>query len=171
MTKHKVTREHADVTHRKFLDGVVEMLVTKQAEYAPDSDPLHNFRVSAAMTGENLQQALAGMMVKHTTSIYDMIRESSTREFSRAQWTEKIRDNVVYLLLLNLILEEVEGNSMDDFLSGGIDATQIISGRFESDEDRRRRQGEEALEALRQKLEECYESRKGSTSSSELSGR
>ena len=43
-------------------------------------------------------QALGGMMVKHTTSVYDMI--ASGKEYPLSLWNEKITDHINYLLLL-----------------------------------------------------------------------
>ena len=79
------------------------ILVDKAKEYATD-DRLHNFKVAAALQGCTTRQALAGMMVKHTVSIYDMCR--SKDEFSMDQWNEKITDNINYLFLLRAIIDE-----------------------------------------------------------------
>lgn len=82
-----------------------EVLLQKAEEYADDSDRLHNFRVSAEVTGETPTEALAGMMVKHTVSIYDMIR--SKEAYPIDKWEEKITDHINYLLLLKaLIIDE-----------------------------------------------------------------
>lgn len=82
-----------------------ELLVEKGAEYGP-VDRLHNFKISAAMQGCQEHQALAGMMSKHTTSIYDMIR--SGEYYPMEKWDEKITDHLNYLLLLKAILVEYE---------------------------------------------------------------
>lgn len=85
------------------LDRCREVLVVKAAEYATE-DRLHNFKVAAEMQGNSMDQALAGMMAKHTVSIYDMIH--SGMAYSRAQWDEKITDHLNYLLLLRAIVDE-----------------------------------------------------------------
>lgn len=74
-----------------------DLLVVKAAEYAP-VDRLANFRRSAVMQNVPLQQAVGGMMVKHTTSIYDMIERDT--HFPIEVWEEKISDHINYLLLL-----------------------------------------------------------------------
>ena len=51
----------------------VDTLTAKAAEYATDGDRLHNFKVAAAVQGISPTAALAGMMAKHTVSVYDMI--------------------------------------------------------------------------------------------------
>lgn len=81
-----------------------DMLFMKSAEYASDYDALHNFEAAAALQGVSRQVALAGMMAKHTISIYDMIASDET--FSISKWDEKILDHINYLLLLKAILVE-----------------------------------------------------------------
>ena len=80
-----------------------EVLISKAREYATD-DRLHNFRVAAELSEVSLRQALAGMMAKHTVSIYDMCKSSD--EHSIASWNEKITDHINYLLLLRAVVEE-----------------------------------------------------------------
>lgn len=82
------------------------VLVEKAKEYAK-GDRLHNFKKAAALKGETPREALMGMMVKHTVSIYDM--GCSTDVFTLAQWDEKLGDELNYLILLRAILiEELE---------------------------------------------------------------
>jgi hypothetical protein len=83
-----------------------DVLIEKAAEYATE-DRLHNFRVSAALQGCTMRQALAGYMAKHTTSIFDMC--FSMEEFSMAKWDEKITDHLNYLLLLKAVVTEEKG--------------------------------------------------------------
>ena len=59
--------------------------IPKAGEYTT-ADRLHNFRVAATMQGITPAQALAGMMAKHTVSIYDMCNSET--------------DHINYLLLL-----------------------------------------------------------------------
>lgn len=81
--------------------------IVKAKEYATD-DRLHNFKVAAELENCTPRQALAGMMAKHTVSIYDMCR--SDVKFSDDQWNEKITDHINYLLLLRAIVEEENEN-------------------------------------------------------------
>jgi len=80
-----------------------EILVIKAKEYAT-SDRLHNFNIAAALKGETPMQALAGMMAKHTVSIYDMCM--SHKEYPAEMWNEKITDHINYLILLKAIVTE-----------------------------------------------------------------
>ena len=79
------------------------VLVNKASEYATE-DRLHNFRVAAALEGKTPEQALAGMMAKHTVSVYDMAE--SGQAYPIELWQEKITDHINYLFLLNAIVRE-----------------------------------------------------------------
>ena len=79
------------------------VLVSKAKEYATE-DRLHNFKVAAALEGKTPEQALAGMMAKHTVSVYDMA--SSGLVYPIELWQEKITDHINYLFLLNAIVRE-----------------------------------------------------------------
>lgn len=82
---------------------VRDVLVAKRAEYA-NQDVLANFKKSAHMRNCGLPQAVSGMMVKHTTSIYDMIE--SGKPYPIEVWDEKITDHINYLILLQAALIE-----------------------------------------------------------------
>ena len=79
------------------------VLVNKASEYAT-ADRLHNFKVAAALEGKTPEQALAGMMAKHTVSVYDMAE--SGQPYPIELWQEKITDHINYLFLLNAIVRE-----------------------------------------------------------------
>ena len=97
------------------LDRCLEILDKKSFEYAEDGDRLHNFKVAASLQECSVQQALSGMMAKHTISIYDLCRSNS--EVSKELWDEKITDSINYLLLLKASL--IEG--MKDRVGPGTD--------------------------------------------------
>ena len=80
-----------------------DVLVSKNRGYATE-DRLHSFRVAAELGDTSLRQALAGMMAKHTVSIYDMCKSSD--EHSIAVWNEKITDHINYLLILRAVIED-----------------------------------------------------------------
>ena len=88
------------------------LLCNKGKEYDADtSDRFHSFRVAAELQNETPIQALAGMMAKHTISIYDMIRQNSS---DLAIWDEKITDHINYLLLLKGLLIDEYGGLNDE---------------------------------------------------------
>ena len=78
---------------------------SKAKEYATE-DRLHNFRVAAVIQRVSAKDALAGMMAKHTVSVYDMCGSEET--FSQELWDEKITDSINYLLLLRALVQEEE---------------------------------------------------------------
>lgn len=94
------------------LDTCRRVLTCKAAEYATE-DRLHNFRVAAEVQGISPRRALAGMMAKHTVSVYDMCASDMT--YPSDLWEEKITDSINYLLLLKaLVREETWDESCDD---------------------------------------------------------
>lgn len=82
----------------------VETLLNKAKEYATDGDRLHNFKVAADVQGISPTAALAGMMAKHTVSVYDMIGTGDV--YPLELWEEKIKDSINYLFLLWALLHE-----------------------------------------------------------------
>lgn len=91
----RVTREQIERCER--------VLLSKAKEYATD-DRLHNFHTAAAMMGCSARQALAGMMAKHTVSVYDMC--GTNEKYPIELWEEKITDSINYLLLLNAVIRD-----------------------------------------------------------------
>lgn len=98
-----------------------DVLIGKAKEYATDDDRLHNFKNAAGMMSCDPKEALAGMMAKHTISVYDMCR--SGKDYPIELWNEKITDHINYLLLLKAVVEEekspvvkLENYSFTDFL-------------------------------------------------------
>lgn len=81
-----------------------DVLIGKAKEYATDDDRLHNFKNAAGMMSCDPKEALAGMMAKHTISVYDMCR--SGKDYPIELWNEKITDHINYLLLLKAVIEE-----------------------------------------------------------------
>ena len=88
------------------------MLSGKAKEYATE-DRLHNFKVAADLQKITVRQALAGMMAKHTVSVYDMCH--GDKQFDMAIWDEKITDHLNYLFLLKAVVhEELEEALVND---------------------------------------------------------
>ena len=100
------------MTYDKFNKLIEEQVVTslklltkKGEEYAiGDADRLECFKVAAAVLGKQQTEALAGMMVKHTVSVYEMCNDP--KKYSMARWDEKITDSINYLLILRAMIEE-----------------------------------------------------------------
>lgn len=81
-----------------------DIMIGKGREYNPGEDRLKEFKIAAALKNVTPRQALAGMMLKHTISIYGMV--DSDEEFSIEKWNEKITDHINYLILLKAVVSE-----------------------------------------------------------------
>ena len=99
-----MTSEVFDHHLQHMQEVTVETLRNKAKEYATDGDRLHNFKVAADVQGISPTAALAGMMAKHTVSVYDMIGTGEV--YPLALWEEKIKDSINYLFLLWALLNE-----------------------------------------------------------------
>lgn len=100
-------------TFAKIVDVQIQhcknLLGLKGDEYdTSGNDRLHAFKSAATLQHETQKQALAGMMAKHTVSIYDMIDRDE--DFGIDKWIEKISDSINYLLILRAIIEEEANN-------------------------------------------------------------
>lgn len=116
------------------LDRVEAMLIQKGAEYATDRDRLHNFKQAAALQNLSPHDALGGMMIKHTVSIYDMIGDN-TGTHSMEKWDEKITDHITYLVLLKAVIEEEEAERIEalhPMIHTTVEPTTIEGNRFKS---------------------------------------
>lgn len=96
------------------LSRIEETLIVKGSEYATEGDRLHNFKQAAALQKLTPRDALGGMMIKHTVSIYDMIGDQ-TGVHVMAKWDEKITDHITYLVLLKAVIEEEEVDRLAAF--------------------------------------------------------
>ncbi len=105
-----------------------KVLCGKAKEYAADDDRLHNFKVAAALQGKTPRQALAGMMAKHTISVYDMCW--GEEEYTLALWAEKITDSINYHHLLNALVREEWCERLSK-LSDGRDGIEDIGAEGE----------------------------------------
>lgn len=91
--------------HLQYMQAAtVDTLAAKAAEYATGGDRLHNFKVAADVQGISSTAALAGMMAKHTVSVYDMIGTGDTYPLELGE--EKIKDSINYLFLLWALINE-----------------------------------------------------------------
>ena len=68
-----MTNEEFDKIIGEAISRCMDTLKVKQGEYATD-DRLHNFKVAAKLLNCTPMTALAGMMAKHTVSVYDLIQ-------------------------------------------------------------------------------------------------
>lgn len=88
----------------KQVDICEEVLIKKAEEYGTE-DRLHNFKIAATLQDCSPIQAVAGMMVKQTVSIYDMC-QAIEGYHTMDQWDEKITDHINYLILLRATVQD-----------------------------------------------------------------
>lgn len=86
------------------LNKISTVLGNKSKEYAIDGDRLHNFRLAARTTGQDMKRALWGMAMKHFVSVMDMVE--SKLALSEYMIDEKIGDSINYLILLESVMRE-----------------------------------------------------------------
>ena len=89
------------------MDWCMKTLCAKGDEYARGGDRLWNFKVAARKLNCHPAEALAGMMVKHTVSVDDIIDGLAKGIVPPKEVVaEKIGDSINYLLLLEGLIEE-----------------------------------------------------------------
>lgn len=102
------------------------LLLCKGEEYArQDFDRLKCFKTAGALEGKGQVQALAGMMAKHTVSIYDMMQNPA--DYTIEKWNEKITDHINYLLILRAMIEEEIAKTNED-IKGMPDEESVSEG-------------------------------------------
>lgn len=92
--------------------GLIESgLEAKGLEYGR-GDRLSNFKTAADLAKTTPEMALRGMMAKHVVSIWDMIDDieqgliKMDAQAFKQYATEKIGDNIAYLILLEALIDE-----------------------------------------------------------------
>ena len=82
-------------------------LAHKNAEYNQGEDRLASFKDAAAIDDESPAKALWGMYKKHLISVRDIVADTNAGRRNRREVVqEKIKDSIVYHLLLWALLEE-----------------------------------------------------------------
>ncbi len=82
-------------------------LAQKKDEYTSGDDRLSQFKNAGKLMSVTPVEAVRGLMVKHTTSIYDLISHHiSGKKPPKDMWVEKIVDHINYLILLYAVLHE-----------------------------------------------------------------
>jgi hypothetical protein len=100
---------------KAFVNNRIEqtrnVLDKKSAEYSDgQNDKLYNFKRAAEISGDSIEKALAGMMLKHEVSIWDILEEK--RPFNSDMIAEKFGDMINYLILLEAVFTERESEKI-----------------------------------------------------------
>lgn len=102
-----MTQEQFDKVFQEQTRRCESLLCNKAKEYAADFDRLHNFHVAEKFTSQRTPvAALAGMMLKHVVSLFDMMEAKEPLSFPSDLWDEKITDTMNYLFLLCTVLTD-----------------------------------------------------------------
>lgn len=99
-----MTREEYNKSIEAQLKRVKETLIKKNKEYSTDNSPLHNFHQSAKLLRTTPKESAFAFMVKHLTSITDMLQ--SGNDYPMELWEEKLGDAKNYLFLIECLVEE-----------------------------------------------------------------
>jgi len=83
-----------------------KVLIEKNNTYA-DIDVLSNFKRAAELQRVSVEDALLGMLTKHTVAIYDFVYRLRFDEHVPAEeWEDKLTDIHNYFYLLEAVLQE-----------------------------------------------------------------
>lgn len=99
-----MTREEYNKLIEAQLKRVKETLIKKSKEYSTDNLPLHNFHQSAKILRVSPKESAFAFMVKHLTSITDMLQ--SDTDYPMELWEEKLGDAKNYLFLIECLVQE-----------------------------------------------------------------
>lgn len=89
------------------LEYIKKTMETKNIEYAPSEDVLHNFNKGSQLSGKIREEVLWGFALKHLISLMDIIDELNIPTFpSIEKLEEKTTDLINYLILLEACIKE-----------------------------------------------------------------
>lgn len=106
-----MTRQEFIESSRQFFIDNFDILKSKGSEYSSDDNPFLNFEQTVPMSFNNSREAILwGFMLKHITSIKDLVNnietQSNDHNLTNNIIDEKIGDTINYLLLLRAMLKE-----------------------------------------------------------------
>lgn len=97
-------RNKFNVSVNNTLKRCENTLIKKNKEYAPNDDPLNNFKEGAEMSGLPEEQVLYMYCLKHLVSLRDIVFGNVDANLDMIK--EKTGDIINYMVLLNCIYEE-----------------------------------------------------------------
>ena len=99
-----ITQNEFKQVFEQQVDRCRVLLTRKTKECIGDNaDRLSAFKAAAALQSCTPERTLAGMLAKHTVSLYDWCYAENT-VFRLEAWDEKITDSINYLVLLRAIV-------------------------------------------------------------------
>ena len=102
-----MTNEQFKQLVSELREASFDTLIEKSEKYSGGGDPLHNFKVGAAMTGRTPAQTAWGYMVKHLVALHDMIERNDFAD--RADLLEKCQDIINYVCFVYAMGIEEQG--------------------------------------------------------------
>uniref|UniRef100_A0A6M3LRN4 Uncharacterized protein n=1 Tax=viral metagenome TaxID=1070528 RepID=A0A6M3LRN4_9ZZZZ len=95
-----------DIIDRQYKSCLRTLESPAKKRTAGDDDRLIQFKKVAAHRRITPEQALGGMMSKHTSDLYDLIDGTHLKIDDVRVWKEIITDHINYLYLLRGLVEE-----------------------------------------------------------------
>ena len=96
-----MNRNEFNVSVNNTLKRCEDTLIKKNKEYAPNDDPLNNFKEGSEMSGLIMEQVLFMYCLKHLVSLRDIV--FGKVESDTTMIREKTGDIINYMVLLNAI--------------------------------------------------------------------
>ena len=107
-----MNNQEFEIEFNKAVDRSKQTLISKAKEYAQgNNDRLNQFYRAGEVQCVPPTAALVGMMIKHVTSICDMVKEPS--KYKLSMWDEKIGDLRNYSFLLDALVRDMR-NKLED---------------------------------------------------------
>jgi len=98
-----MTQDEFKTVVNEMFTQCCDLLSVKEKEYSDGKDRLVQFKNSGILLYKGPIEALAGMMVKHTTKLYSML-DDDFGTHTREAWEEVLNDHTNYLFLLKAML-------------------------------------------------------------------
>ena len=94
---------------KQRIENIYTVLGSKEKEYAKDGNRFHNFDLASRIEGNEPEQALWGMLLKHIVSVKDLVNNPNNA--NKYLINEKIGDFINYLILLEgIFYRRIENN-------------------------------------------------------------
>ena len=92
----------------QVIDNTTATLGQKSKDYARGGDKLHNFKRAAAIGETTPAKALLGMMLKHETSVRDIVDDLEGGQVHAPEHLQEKFGDIInyYILLYAVVLEE-----------------------------------------------------------------
>jgi hypothetical protein len=126
MKPERLQRILAEVQER-----TTKLLATKSSEYSRKADVFHNFRQAGRRLDCHPIRALIGMKEKHTTYLYDMVKDLESGKLpTKHILDEKFFDEINYLILEYAMFRELITDYQPEFTVGNLEYSHILPDEY-----------------------------------------